>query len=250
MSCARSAAAATFWVMAAVLLLGKPGLAQAFSYEGDVGGTKQSFTVPRGNYELSLIVSQEIPSSDPCLFSGRFERTSPNYWSLSLGSAIEISKDDFPYALNDHDVALPAGQYVLWISLQTTCHWYFSLIAEPKAGGNSSARVAPCCLGPVTMIKNYLFLPTPSTSTSYRDFVRFEAPYESKYGLKEIGLCEFRQGDKLITETVLKVDKDSSHKVFYVVLQLSRFSALEPGAVSVLFHTTMGDSTGKFTLTK
>jgi len=33
------------------------------------------------------------------------------------------------------------------------------------------------------MIKKYLFLPTPSTSTSYRDSVRFEAHYESNYGL-------------------------------------------------------------------
>ncbi|HXY06465.1 MAG TPA: hypothetical protein VEI52_01325 [Terriglobales bacterium] len=67
---------------------------------------------------------------------------------------------------------------------------------------------------------------------------------------EEIGLCEIRQGNKLITEAVLRVDKDNSHKTFYVVLPLSRFPALAPGTISVMFHTTMGDSTGKFPLTK
>ncbi|HXY06466.1 MAG TPA: hypothetical protein VEI52_01330 [Terriglobales bacterium] len=139
MNCARSAAA-TILVMIAILVLGKPGWAQALSYEGDVGGTKRPFTVPEGKYELFLYVSQEILSSEACWFSGRLERTSPTYWSLSLGTGIEISKDDWKpqWELDDHNVALPARQYSLSISFQTTCHWYFSLIAEPKTGGDAS----------------------------------------------------------------------------------------------------------------
>jgi len=227
--------------------------AEAYVFEGKAGGTTESFFVSRGDYELSLVA--ERPQDWLCRFSGSFDRATPAY-SISLGNAITVDQDDWkPWAV-DHFETLAAGEYTLQVSPQTTCNWTFHLVPRTPEQSQSAAnskpfgKERPCCIEGVTMFRNPMGRPVKSTTASVKDLVLLAAPYISKPGYNEIGMGEIRIGGTTLKEDVLQSHRDGRHRVFYLYVQWSDIGVRDRGKITVHFHTPMGDSVGKFTITK
>ncbi len=239
---------------ATILAIAEPAWAKGYSYEGGAGGATRSFYLTGGDYELNLVADR--PQDWLCLFSGSLDRVAPVY-SISLGTAITLDKDDWKPWEVDHYEALPAGQYTLRIPVETTCNWSFRLV--PTAGPQSSAAVGskfrgkqetePCCLANVTMLKNPIVRPTRSKTASISDLVLLTAPFVSKSGIDQPGMCEIRVGDTVIKEDVLQVRRQGLHGVFYIYVQWNGIGVRDRGKITVRFHTPMGDSIAKFRLT-
>jgi len=240
-------------IITAMLVIVVNARAEAYVFEGTAGGATESFFVANGDYELSLVADR--PVDWLCSFTGSLDRVAPAY-SISLGNAITVDQDDWkPWAV-DHYETLPAGEYTLRISPETTCNWSFRL--APSVPQQSQAGVTAksiggeslCCIGHVTMFKNPLVRPVKSTTASIKDLVLFAAPYVSKPGFNEIGMGEIRIGTATIKEDVLQAHRCAGHAAFYLYVQWSGLGIRDLGKITVRFHTPMGDSVGKFTLTK
>lgn len=226
--------------------------AEAYVYEGAAGGTTKTFMVTGGDYELSLVA--ERPVDWLCLFSGSLDRVAPAY-SISLGNAITVDQDDWkPWAV-DHRETLAAGEYTLHVSAETTCSWSFHLLpsAEAETQANVSAKPPSetlCCIASVAMFRNPMTRPVKSSTASIKDLVLLAAPFVSRPVFNEVGMGEIRIGNNLIKEDVLESHRTGNHGVFYLYLQWSDIGVRNGGKVTVRFHTPMGDSVGKFTITK
>jgi len=227
--------------------------AEAYEFEGAAGGTNESFFVAGGQYELSLVA--ERPQDWLCLFSGSLDRVAPAF-SISLGNAITVDQDDWkPWAV-DHLETLAAGEYRLQVSPQTTCHWTFHLVPttpdlpQSKASPQPAAKTVPCCLERITMFRNPMGRPVRATTASIGDLVLLAAPFIGKPAYNEIGMGEIRIGSNTVKEDVLQVHRYAGRNAFYLYVQWNQLGIRNRGKITVRFHTPMGDSIGKFTLTK
>ena len=227
--------------------------AEAYVFEGSAGGATESFFVAGGEYELSLVA--ERPQDWLCLFSGSLDRVTPAY-SISLGTAITVDQDDWkPWAV-DHFETLAAGEYTLQVSPQTTCNWTFHLVprtpeqSQPAASTKPVGKEKPCCIEGITMYRNPMGRPVKSTTASIKDLVLLAAAYISNPAYNEIGMGEIRLGNATIKEDVLQAHRYGNRSAFYLYVQWSQIGVRDRGKITVRFHTPMGDSVGKFTLTK
>jgi len=237
---------------------------QTLSFDGD-GGFQKSFSLSGGEYKLFLTAKHplrayETPSKF-CSFGGALEPVTATAERIPLGTAVKLSLDDDSPWKVDHLVTLPAGQYKLWISLQTDCEWSFSLAANAGVESGASvvsARATHCCLGPVRMITmDGLDSPnqdqTYPTTVSLGEVSVFRAPFKKADPSSQVvGFLLIKQGEKTIRMELLGVDEDpiSHFDEFHKLVQWDKNETQYLGRITVEFVTTMGRSSAEFTVTR
>lgn len=230
--------------------------ADDFSFDGE-GGAKKSFSLTGGQYELYLIAKYPArgyseSGTRECFFAGMLERISPTYEKWTLSPGIPVSEDNiFPLKI-DRQVTLPAGQYNLFVASSTDCWWNFTLVKTREAAPAPAATKPAGTIGPVKLLKQMGSVKIVSQTASVQQPVRLFAPYTVNDPLVRLmGFCLIDQGDKAFFIDKLQVGVDEAkHPIFYVDVTLSEKQKQFLGKSTAKFVTSLGTSTGEFTLTK
>lgn len=229
--------------------------ADDFSFNGE-GGAKKSFSLTGGQYELYLIAKYPArgyseSGTRECFFAGMLERVSPTYEKMTLSEGIPVAEDNiFPLKI-DRQVTLTAGQYELFVASSTDCWWSFALVKTREAAPAPATKPAGT-IGPVKLLKQFLDAKIVSQTASVQQPMRLFAPYTvNDPSIKLMGFCLIDQNDKAFFIDKLQVGVDEAKRpIFYVDVTLSEKQKQFLGKSTAKFVTSLGTSTGEFTLTK
>lgn len=229
--------------------------ADDYSFNGE-GGAKKSFSLTGGQYEVYLIAKYPArgyseSGTRECFFAGMLERVSPTYQKWTLSPGIPVSEDNiFPLKI-DRQETLLAGQYNLFVASSTDCWWSFTVLKTGEAAPAPAATKPAGTIGPVKLLKQVFDVKVSQTASVQQPF-RLFAPYTvNDPSVRLMGFCFIDQNDKAFFIDKLQVGVDEGkHPIFYVDVILSENQKQFLGKSTAKFVTSLGTTTGEFTLTK